>query len=197
MTVLTTDRLRLEPFHERHASGLHAMNTDPEVMRYLFARPETLADTLESIRRVQARWQRWGTSWWSFIEPASGEVVGAGCIQHLRTDGDEPDPACPLEIGWRLRRDHWHQGLASEAAVAMAGFAFEALGAPLLYAVCDPANHASAAVMKRLGMRYRGIERWYAVDVVTYEISRAAWNQRCQVPNTTPVPPAGAGTAHK
>ena len=183
MTMLTTDRLRLEPFHERHASGLHAMNTDPEVMRYLFARPETLADTLESIRRVQARWQRWGTSWWSFIEPASGAVVGAGCIQHLRTDGDEPDPACPLEIGWRLRRDHWHQGLASEAAVAMAGFAFEALGAPLLYAVCDPANHASAAVMKRLGMRNRGIERWYAVDVVTYVISRATWMRRYPAPS--------------
>ena len=183
MTVLTTDRLRLEPFHERHADGLHAMNTDPDVMRYLFARPQTPADTLESIQRVQARWQRWGTSWWSFVELTSGAVVGAGCIQHLRRDGEEPDPACPLEIGWRLRHDRWRQGLASEAAVAMAGFAFEVLSAPLLYAVCDPANHASAAVMKRLGMRYRGIERWYAVDVVTYAISRATWMRRCSAPS--------------
>src|SRR6059058_4815334 len=73
------------------------------------------------------------------------------CVQNLRQDvRTEPDPACPLEIAWRLRRDRWGRGLASEAARAMAGFAFEALRANELYAVCNPANTASAQVMQRL-----------------------------------------------
>src|SRR6218665_282462 len=35
MTVLTTARLRLEPCEDRHLAGLHAMNSDPAVMRYI------------------------------------------------------------------------------------------------------------------------------------------------------------------
>jgi RimJ/RimL family protein N-acetyltransferase len=160
MTILTTERLRLEPFDDAHLDGLNAINSDPEVMRYLTA-PESRKETLEVIRRVKSRWLEYGFSWWSFVERASGEIVGAGCIQHLRRSGESPDPACPLEVGWRLRRDRWHQGLATEAAVTMADFAFQTLRADVLYAVCHPDNAASASVMKRLAMRYRGIEIWY------------------------------------
>ena len=70
------------------------------------------------------------------------------------------DPANPHEVGWRLRQDRWGQGYASEAARALATFAFERLNAPLLCAVCKPENADSAQVMTRLGMSYRGLERW-------------------------------------
>lgn len=122
MTVLTTTRLRLEPCNERHLDGLNAINGDPEVMRYLGGRAETREETSAMIQRVTRHWAEVGYSWWSFVELGSGEIVGAGCIQNLRKDGADPDPTCPLEIGWRLRRDRWHQGLASEAARAMDQF---------------------------------------------------------------------------
>ena len=69
--------------------------------------------------RVQARWAEHGFSWWSFFDRDSGEIVGAGCIQHLARIVTEP-----LEIGWRLRTDQWGKGLANEAAHAMGDFAF-------------------------------------------------------------------------
>lgn len=177
MTILTTERLRLEPFDDAHLDGLNAINSDPEVMRYLTA-PESRKETLDVIRRVKNRWLEYGFSWWSFVERASGEIVGAGCIQRLRRSGESPDPACPLEVGWRLRRDRWHQGLATEAAVTMADFAFQTLRADVLYAVCHPDNAASASVMKRLAMRYRGIEIWYDMPLAAYEISSAEWQRR-------------------
>ena len=172
---LTTARLRLVPCSDEHLEGLNAVNSDPEVMRYLTGRTETLADTRAMIERVKARWAKWGYSWWAFIEHQSGEIVGAGAIQNLRKAGDEPDPACPLEIGWRVRRDWWRRGLAGEAGVAMAEFAFDRLGADTLYAVSHPDNRASIAVMVKLGMRYRGLEDWYAQPVATYEVTAEAW----------------------
>jgi RimJ/RimL family protein N-acetyltransferase len=60
----------------------------------------------------------------------------------------------------------------------MAAFAFDELAAPLLCAVCDPRNSASAKVMQRLGMRYKGVERWYESDCSVYEINREAWLAR-------------------
>ena len=176
MTILTTARLRLEPFSDAHLDGLNAMNSDPEVMRYLTGHPETREETVAVIERVKARWAEFGFSWWSFIDRAGGEVVGAGCIQHLRRhDSPSPDPSCPLEIGWRLRRDRWGKGLATEAAVAMAQFAFDTLQADMLYAVCHPDNAASASVMKRLGMQYRGLETWYGKPLASYATTARSW----------------------
>jgi len=176
MSILTTERLRLEPFDDSHLDGLNAMNSDPEVMRYL-GTPESREKTAEIIDRVKSRWIQYGYSWWSFIERVSDEVIGAGCIQNLRKNGDSPDPACPLEIGWRLRRDHWHKGLASEAAIAMGDFAFRKLDADALLAVCHPDNAASAAVMRRLGMRYRGMEDWYGKLLATYQVTVDEWTR--------------------
>jgi RimJ/RimL family protein N-acetyltransferase len=182
MTILTTARLRLEPFDDAHLDGLNAINSDPEVVRYLTGRPETREETIAVVERVKARWAEYGFSWWTFIERASGEIVGAGCIQHLRKSSAAPDPTCPLEVGWRLRRDRWHQGLATEAAVAMTDFAFHTLRAEVLYAVCRPENTASALVMKRLGMRYRGIELWYDAEMASYEITVNEWQNRASRP---------------
>ena len=179
MTLLITSRLRLEPFTDGHVDGLNTMNADPEVARYLSGRPETLDETIVFVERVKRRWIEFGYSWWSFIEQASGELVGAGCVQNLRrNDTPEPDPTCPLEIGWRLRRDRWHQGLATEAARAMAAFAFDSLHADELHAVCDPANTSSANVMERLGMQYGGLQTWYGRELATYRTTAVQWRER-------------------
>lgn len=171
MTTLTTARLRLEPLTDAHLPGLHAMNREPEVMRYITGKPETLEETRASIARVQARWAEWGYSWWALIEATSGDVVGAGCIQHLGRER-----ANPLEIGWRLHPEHWGRGYAIEAARRMAAFALGELNAPLLLAIRDPANTASGRVMDKLGMRQRAAqERWYDMECTVHEITRAEW----------------------
>jgi len=173
MTVLNSERLRLEPFDDHHFDSLQAMNRQPEVMRYLSGRPETPEQTRAGIALVKERWTEYGFSWWAFIEKETERLVGAGCIQYLGRD-----PANPHEIGWRLVPDKWGQGLASEAAHAMAAWAFDSLAAPLLVAVCKPDNRDSAKVMARLGMRYRGEESWYDGPHATWEIARADWLAR-------------------
>jgi RimJ/RimL family protein N-acetyltransferase len=170
-------RLRLEPFTEAHLDGLHEMNRRPEVMRFITGQPETREQTAAAIARVARCWVVLGTSWWAFIEPASGRVAGAGCIQYARRDAVMPADlaslrANPLEIGWRLHPDFWHLGLASEAAARMSAFAFDTLAAPEIIAVRHPDNIASARVMDRLGMRYRGMETWYGESLATHALHR-------------------------
>jgi RimJ/RimL family protein N-acetyltransferase len=176
MTLLTTPRLRLEPLSDIHLEEFNAMNSDPEVMRYLSGKPETLDESRAVIERVKARWADIGYSWWALVERETGRLVGAGAVQNLRREATLlPDPACPLEIGWRLRRDHWGRGFASEAAFAIAGHAFETLHADELLAVCHPDNKASWTVMERLGMQPQGPQHWYGKEVTTYRIDAAQW----------------------
>ena len=87
-------------------------------------------------------------------------------VMHARREAELPADLdslrCnPPEIGWRLHPDFRRQDLASEAALRMAAFAFDNLAAPELVAVRHPENVASARVMDRLRMRYRGFEVWY------------------------------------
>ena len=60
---LETTRLRLEPFELAHFDGLRAMESDPEIMRYISnGVVKTPEETLTSIERVQSRWQQYGFS---------------------------------------------------------------------------------------------------------------------------------------
>lgn len=170
MTVLLTPRMRLEPLDDRHLDGLHELNRDPEVMRYITGRPDTPDDTRRMIERVKARWAEFGYSWWAFIRQDTGQLIGSGCIQHLNRD-----PAGPLETGWRLRQDAWGQGYASEAARHMVGWAFASLQPERVCAVCQPENRASATVMQRLGMTYTGVGRWYDMDCARYDVTAERW----------------------
>ncbi|GGF00584.1 N-acetyltransferase [Aliidongia dinghuensis] len=171
--ILETARLRLVPYRMDHLDGLHAMSSDPRVVRYLGGVTKTLEETVAAIECQMGRWEAHGFGWWTFFRISTGEIIGAGCIQYLAGI-----VGSPLEIGWRLRPDHWGQGFATEAARTMAAFAFDQLKAPELLAVAHPENIASRRVMERLGMRYRGIERWYETDAATYEIGAAEWRER-------------------
>ena len=176
MSTLETARLRLEPYRDDHVDGLLALNSAPEVMRYISGKPDTREETIAIVERVKARWAEVGYSWWAFIERETGELVGAGCLQNLRREATMlPDLACPMELGWRLRRDRQGRGYASEAAIAIADFAFARRGAQELLAVCDPGNLASAKVMARIGMQPLGLQHWYGKDATTYRIDAAQW----------------------
>ncbi len=164
--ILETARLRLEPWAPAHLDGLTVLNSDPIVMRYIGGVPQTREQTAVSIDRQRVYWDAHSFGWWSFLDRTTDQIVGAGCIQHLAGN-----PENPIEIGWRLRPSHWGKGFASEAARTMAGFAFDRLGIDILLAVADPENGASRRVMERLGMRFRGIEFWYEMDVAAYAIT--------------------------
>ena len=187
MTVLYTARLRFEPLDETHLDGLHAMNSRAEVMRYISGEPERREQTAAMIARVQRCWAAWGTSWWALVDLQSGRIAGAGAVQYLRREATPPTDleslrSNPLELGWRLHPDFWRRGLASEAAQRMAAFAFDNLAAAELLAVRHPDNIASARVMDRLGMHFRGLETWYGRSLATHSLSRAEWQSGQALP---------------
>jgi ribosomal-protein-alanine N-acetyltransferase len=163
MTILTTERLRLEPCNESHIEQLDILNSDIEVMRYITGVAITLEETKAHIELVKELWKNYGYSSWTIIELKTGKLIGTGGIQHI-----EFNPENPIETGWRLLPSKWGQGFATEAAQCMMKFAFENLGLENLRATCHQDNISSVKVMRRLGMQYIGIERWYNLDLFAY-----------------------------
>ncbi|WP_166417797.1 GNAT family N-acetyltransferase [Cochlodiniinecator piscidefendens] len=159
---VVTQRLVLEPFAPKHLKGLHALDRDPDVMRFL-GPLKTLQETEASITRVSERWKQLGYAWWALVERKSDAIIGAACVQNTANV-----PGAPLEIGWRLATAAQGKGYATEAGQAAMDFAFESLDAEYVIAVADQRNIASHKVMQRLGMTYRGIETHYDEYLTTY-----------------------------
>ena len=59
-----------------------------------------------------------------------------------------------VEIGWRLARDCWGAGFASEAARGAIAWSFANLPDDEILAITWQGNVRSRAVMERLGMQY-------------------------------------------
>ncbi len=59
-----------------------------------------------------------------------------------------------VEIGWRLAREFWGRGLATEAARVACRFGFEQLGFNEIVSFTAATNERSRRVMRRLGMTH-------------------------------------------
>ena len=116
-------------------------------------------------------WEERGFGLWAVEERTSGEFIGfIGLMRHA----DWPEGEHETEIGWRLARDHWGRGLATEGALASVRYGFEGLGLERIISITLPENAASRRVMEKAGLTYRGETRWKGHDVIWYAIDRRA-----------------------
>lgn len=59
-----------------------------------------------------------------------------------------------VEVGWRLRREHWGKGYATEAARESLRFGFAELGLDEIVSFTSAQNTQSRRVMERIGMTH-------------------------------------------
>jgi RimJ/RimL family protein N-acetyltransferase len=64
-----------------------------------------------------------------------------------------------LEIGYWIHKDFINQGYVTEATAALVRVAFDVLHMHRLEIHCDPGNHASAAIPRKLGFTHEGTLR--------------------------------------
>lgn len=148
MTELVTARLLLRHWRPEDSRPFAGMNADPEVMRHF---PGTLeaGDSDALLHRIATDLDERGWGLWALEERSSGRLLGFTGLAPVLLEV----PFAPgVEIGWRMVRSHWGQGLATEAARAAGAFAFDALSIPELVAFTASGNERSRAVMRRLGM---------------------------------------------
>lgn len=147
--MIETERLILRPWEQADVAAFLEINSDPEVMRWL-GPVHDLAATQATVTRMRDMQERDGYCFWAVERKADARLIGwCGIIRS--TTGPIDGQA---EVGWRLARDCWGQGFASEAAKASIAWAFEYLPDAAVYAITSVDNRASRAVMERCGMTW-------------------------------------------
>jgi aminoglycoside 6'-N-acetyltransferase len=148
---LRTKRLILRRFREEDLPRMMAYRNDPVVARY---------DGFDTITEAQARAFMAGQALIRPGEPGQWlqialELPGEGLIGDLGFCVDE-NRIGSAEIGYRLAREYWGRGYASEAVGAVLGWAFDVLRLHRVVALIDTRNERSIRLVERFGFRREG-----------------------------------------
>ena len=166
------------------------LELDPEVMRFLNGGAVDHEATIPTAT--------------TFLMPR-GEEPYVWTARRTRTDAFVgwfclyPETETLGEIGYRLRREDWGQGLASEGASALIDWGFTNTGFDRITACTMAANHGSRRVMEKVGMKHfrtdfpefptriPGAEE----GEVWYELTRSEWHGRVRQCPQQVAPPVG------
>jgi len=149
MQPFYSERLYYRPFRRSDAPAVFAIFGDAEVMKFSGFGPHAdVRRTEVELAGFIAHNRRHGFGRWAVIERDTSELIGVAGLSELDPEGKE------VHLAYRLRRDRWGRGYASEAARAWLEKGFTALGLPRIVAVVEPANVVSRHILEKLGLRH-------------------------------------------
>ena len=191
-TIYETERLRVRRWTEADVPRLVEFYSHPDVWEHVpDLRVRDVEEMEQRLPRLMESYERYGPGLgvWAAERMSDGLAVGTVMLKNL-PDGQE-QITDDVEIGWHLARDCWGQGYATEMARGALAHGFERQGLDCILAVTSTENLRSQAVMKRLGMVYRGMtQAYYGMDLMLYGIDQERWRgQR----SSDPLAPTDSG----
>jgi RimJ/RimL family protein N-acetyltransferase len=149
---IKTERLALRiPSVADAAAIFKSYAQDTEVLRYLTWQPhKNIQETEDFLSDCIAAWG--GNTRFPYIITLkeSGDVIG---MIEMRINGFKAD------VGYVLSRQHWGQGMATEALRTLVDWALRKESIYRVWALCDADNLASARVLEKVGMKREGLLR--------------------------------------
>lgn len=124
------------------------MNADPHVMKYF---PSVLSP-LESQKSMELQMNNFinkGYCYFAIDELSSGKLIGM--IGIFNKDFEASFTPC-IDVGWRLAKEFWGKGYATEGAKKCLEFAFKKLNVERVVSIAPKVNYSSIRVMEKIGM---------------------------------------------
>lgn len=185
---MQTERLVLRAFEERDGEWLYALDNDPEVMRYINGGIHTPRDFI--INNTLPLFQKYeddkpGIGFWALMEKNRDEPIGWCCLR------SREGLASTVSLGYRLAKQAWGRGYATEASERLIRAAFEELYLDSIVATTYEDNAGSRRVLEKLGFRlnrefrldlteqatayFGSTEPWPGLDL-EYRLEQSQWS---------------------
>lgn len=158
--ILETKRLLLREMNESDFDALCKILCDEETM-YAYEGAFSDQEVGEWLDRQLSRYREFGFGLWAVVLKETGMMIGQCGLTMQPWKNAEV-----LEIGYLFQRNFWHNGFATEAAIACKKYAFEVLKADEVCSIIRDTNIPSQKVAERNGMtkkdawtkHYRGVD---------------------------------------
>ena len=147
--LFKSSRLGFRNWNAEDLAPMTEINADPEVMEF-FPKCPNKNETSEFIQRMSKQFDKNGFCYFAVDLLETQEFIGFIGISE-QTYEAEFTPC--VDIGWRISRNHWYKGYATEGAKACLEFAKKKTGLTEILSVAPVINTKSEAVMKKIGMQ--------------------------------------------
>ncbi|MDO6596579.1 GNAT family N-acetyltransferase [Oceanihabitans sp. 2_MG-2023] len=156
---IETKRLLLRELRLTDLDGMFALDSDPDVHKYLGNKPvKTIDESKKILESVLSQYKERGIGRFAVIEKASGDFVGWSGLR-LNTEYNMNGFTKYYDVGYRLIKQYWGKGYATESGKAAIDYAFKVLKLPEIYATTEIGNQASHNALLKIGLHY--IEDFY------------------------------------
>jgi [ribosomal protein S5]-alanine N-acetyltransferase len=170
-----TKRLILREMLPTDLDGMYELYSDPEVHKYLGNKTITSKDQIvDVINFVRQQYIDFGTGRWAIIDKKTNEFIGWTGLKFVTNETN--NHINYYDLGYRLIKKFWGQGIATETAFASLNYAFTTLNANEVYAMADCENEGSNKIIKKIGLKFIGIfdnegvkHNWYKIDIKEFE----------------------------
>ncbi len=156
MKIADSARLSYALMGAQDAELLFQLDQDTAVMQYINGGKKTTRQEVQDVflpRMAQYTHADKGWGLWKVSITENQEFIGWILVRPMEFFSDQPQWE-NLELGWRFMRKSWGQGYATEAAKQVKNALFMQAPVSQFSAIAMPGNHASIAIMKKLGMSY-------------------------------------------
>ena len=162
--ILETKRLVLREMEQSDFSALCTILQDKDVM-YAYEHAFSDKEVQDWLDNQINRYNKDGYGLWLVILKDTDEVKGQ-CGLTMQNIGDRD----VVEVVYLFAKKFWHNGYATEAAVACKKYAFDKLGVEEVFSIIRDTNIPSQNVAKRNGMTRKSsiIKHYYGIDMPHY-----------------------------
>ena len=150
--IFKSERLGFRNWRKEDLKEFVKLNSDEVVMEH-FPKILSKKEVEEFIERLRNHFAKNGYTYYATEILETKEFIGmiGLAFQEYKT---KFTPA--IDIGWRLKRNAWGKGYATEGAKRCLEYAFNELGMEKIVSVCTIKNLKSENVMKKIGMTKKG-----------------------------------------
>jgi len=154
MEIFTeTERLTLRELVPSDVEGLFAVDSDPEVNIYLGNNPvKSIEQTIGIIQFIRNQYTENGIGRWAMIEKTTNNFIGWAGLKLVK---EPTNNHCNYyDLGYRLNKNYWGKGFATEAAKASVDYGINQLNLKDIYGMADTNNIASKKVLEKVGLKF-------------------------------------------
>lgn len=140
---------------------MYELDSDPKVHSYLGNKPVTnKQEVVDIINFIRQQYTYNGIGRWAIIDKKTNSFMGWAGLKLITNETNRHNNY--YDLGYRLIKKYWGQGIATEAAIATLQYAFEKLNTNEVYAIADFKNIGSNKILTKIGFTfYRRLQlRW-------------------------------------
>lgn len=175
-----TNRTILREITLDDVEGFFEMDSDPEVHRYLGTKPVTGHDQIiEMVHYIRKQYADNGIGRWAVIDRRTLRFIGWSGLKLVKDEINHQTHY--YDLGYRLVRKYWGQGIASETVPPALAYGFEKLQVKKIIATVHVDNTASNQVAMKAGFSFCETFFLHGLEHNWYELTYSEWLRKKEV----------------